>query len=136
MSKVTYFPNQYTEGVNIFVSVNKTMNEGVPVTGRSKKQCIAKSWYFFKEEEARIVEAIEAGLPVTITGIERGVQRGTYMVEGYEIIDIADSNPEVGITRRFEFILGKPVYQGGPIFNGSLGMHAVAVKGLEKETQK
>jgi len=104
------------------------MNDGIPVPGRSKRQCIAKSWYFFKEEEAMIVEALEAGKPVTITGIERGVQRGTYIVEGYKVIDIAGENPEVGITRRFEFILGKPVFQGGPIFNGSLGMHAVAVK--------
>jgi len=127
MSNVTYFPNKYNEGVNIFVSVNKTMNDGVPIPGRSKRQCIAKSWYFFKQEEAMIVEAIEAGKTVTITGIERGVQRGTYIVEGYKVIDIADENPEVGITRRFEFTLGKPVFQGGPIFKGSLGMHAVAV---------
>jgi len=127
MKDVTYFPNKYSEGVNIFVSVNKTMNDGIPVPGRTKRQCIAKSWYFFKEEEAKIVEALDAGKPVTITGIERGNQRGTYIVEGYKIIDIADENPEVGITRRFEFILGKPVFQGGPIFKGSLGMHAVAV---------
>ena len=127
MKDVTYFPNKYNEGVNIFVSVNKTMNDGIPIPGRSKRQCIAKSWYFFKQEEAMIVEAIEAGKTVTITGIERGVQRGTYIVEGYKVIDIADENPEVGITRRFEFILGKPVFQGGPIFKGSLGMHAVAV---------
>ena len=128
MSKVIYHPNKFNEGVNIFVSVNKTMNDGVPMAGRTKRSCIAKSWYFFKEEESKIVEALEAGKPVTITGIERGKQRGCYIVEGYKIIDIADENPEVGITRRFEFILGKPVFEGAPIFQGSLGMHAVAVK--------
>lgn len=125
---MAYNPGNYTDAVNVFVSVNKTMKDGVPISGRSRKQCISKSWYFHKEEERVIREAFENGVTVTVTGIERGVQRGTYIADSFEIVDIAGENDDVGITRRVAFNLGRRVFEGGPVYSGTIGMHAVVVK--------
>jgi hypothetical protein len=128
MSKVIYNPNKFNEGVNIFVSVNRSYNTKGEFTGRSLKGCIARAWYFYKEEEAALIEAFEKGLPVTVSGILHGEKVATYIAEAYEIIDIAEENPEVGHSRRFEFKLTSRVYEGAPIWKGSLGAHSVAVK--------
>lgn len=129
MKPVVYNANKFNEGVNVFVSVNQTIKDGSPIDPqRSFKSCIAKSWYFYKEEEAKIVEAFEKGLPVTVSGVEAGKKVATYLAEGYEIIDISKSNPDVGQPRRFEFKLTKRLYGGAPIWQGSLGAHSVAVK--------
>jgi hypothetical protein len=125
---MAYNPGEYGDAVNVFVSVNKTIKDGVPISGKSRKQCIAKSWYFHKEEERIIREAFENGTTVTVTGIERGVQRGTYIAASYEIIDIAGENDDVGITRRVAFNLNKRIFEGGPIYSGKIGMHAVVVQ--------
>lgn len=129
MKPVVYNPNKFDEGVNVFVSVNQTIKDGMPIElGRSFKSCIAKSWYFYKDEEAKIVEAFEKGLPVTVSGVESGKKIATFIAEGYEIIDISQENPDVGQPRRFEFKLTKRVFEGAPIWQGSLGAHSVAVK--------
>jgi hypothetical protein len=125
---MAYNPGEYGDAVNVFVSVNKTIKDGVPISGKSRKQCIAKSWYFHKEEERIIREAFENGTTVTVTGIERGVQRGTYIAASYEIVDIAGENDDVGITRRVAFNLNKRIFEGGPIYSGKIGMHAVVVQ--------
>ena len=129
MKNVVYNPNKFNEGVNIFVSVNETIKNGVPIElGRSFQSCIARAWYFFKEEETAILEALEKGLPVTISGVEAGKKIASYMVEGYEIVDISETNPEKGISQRYAFKLGKRLFEGAPVWQGSIGMHAVAVK--------
>ena len=109
-----YNPGKFTDGVNVFVSVNRTMKDGIPVTGRSRKECISRSWYFHKSEEAIITNAFETGKTVTITGIERGVQRGIYIADYFEVVDIAGENDDVGITRRIAFKQGKRIFEGGP----------------------
>ena len=129
MKPVVYNPNKFNEGVNVFVSVNQTIKDGTPIDKtRTRKDCIARAWYFYKDEEAKIVEAFEKGLPVTVSGVEAGKKIATYIAEGYEIIDISEENPDVGEPRRFEFKLTKGVYEGAPIWQGSLGAHSVAVK--------
>jgi len=128
-----YNPGKFTDGVNVFVSVNRTMKDGVPITGRSRKECIARSWYFHKSEEAIIANAFETGKTVTVTGIERGVQRGSYIADSFEVVDIAGENDDVGITRRIAFKLGTRIFEGGPIYKGTIGMHAVVVKSAQSE---
>ena len=128
---MNYNANKYNTGVNVAVSVNKTVVDGVPIPGRTMKNAIATSWYFHASEEDRIRMAFEQNLPVTVTGMERGRQVATYLAESMSIIDISAENPTVGQPRRVEFKLVKRLFAGAPIWNGSLGMHAVAVRGLE-----
>ena len=122
---MAYNPGNYTDAVNVFVCVNKTMKDGVLISGRSRKQCISKSWYFHKEEERVIRAAFDNGVTVTVTGIERRVQRGAYITDSFEIVDIAGETDDVGITRRVAFNLGKRVFEGGPVYSATSGMHAV-----------
>jgi len=124
-NRVVYNANKYGEGVNVFVSVNRSYNQKGEFQGRSLKSCIAQCWYFHKAEEQAIQGAFDKGLPVTVSGILHGEKVATFLATSWKLVH---GRPDRGHEWGWAFELTNRIYEGAPIWKGSLGAHAVAVK--------
>jgi len=120
-----YNPNQYSEGVNVFVSINKSYNRDGIFEGRTLKSVIERCWVFSKSEIKAIQTALKEGLPVTVSGVYDKDKKATYKATHFQLIE--GGREASGIDDGWAFTLTERVFEGAPIWKGSIGARAVKV---------
>jgi hypothetical protein len=123
--KSMYNPNKYTDGVNVFVSINKSYNRDGHFEGRTLMSVIERCWVFSKHEIKAIQTAFKEGKTVTVSGIYDKDKKATYRASAFNFIERGreDSATEDG----WAFTLEERIFEGAPLWYGSVGARAVKV---------
>lgn len=120
-----YNPNQYPEGVNIFVSINKSYNGDGIFEGRTLKSAIERCWVFSKSEIKAIQTALNEGLPVTVSGVYNKDKKATYKATHLQLIK--GGREASAIEDGWAFTLTDRIFEGAPLWSGHIGARAVKV---------
>tara|TARA_R110000796_G_scaffold30819_2_gene82051 strand:+ start:4311 stop:4736 length:426 start_codon:yes stop_codon:yes gene_type:complete len=132
--KNMYNPNQYTDGVNVFVSINRSYDRDGHFEGRTLVSVIARCWVFSKTEIKAIQKAFQEGKVVTVSGVYNKDKKATYRASAFNFLEGGreDSATEDG----WGFTLEERIFEGAPLWNGSVGARAVKVYDNKQATNK